>query len=61
MNRRIRQYIGIFAAVAAYYIVHEGAHLITALHYGVFKQIHVMGLGSLSNIIRIRFSAPWSP
>ena len=45
MSKRIRQYIGIFAAVAAYYIVHEGAHLITALYYGVFKGIHFMGLG----------------
>ena len=45
MNRRIRQYIGIFAAVIAYYIVHEGSHLITALYYGVFKGINIMGLG----------------
>lgn len=45
MNKRIRQYIGIFAAVIVYYIVHEGAHLITALHYGVFRQIHFMGMG----------------
>jgi len=45
MSRRIRQYIGIFAAVVAYYIVHEGAHLSTALYYGVFKQINFMGLG----------------
>ena len=45
MSKRIRQYIGIFAAVAVYYIVHEGAHLITALHYGVFKGINFMGLG----------------
>ena len=45
MNKRIRQYIGIFAAVVAYYIVHEGAHLITALYYGVFKGINLMGLG----------------
>ena len=45
MNKRIRQYIGIFAAVVAYYIVHEGDHLITALYYGVFKGIHFMGLG----------------
>ena len=45
MNKRIRQYIGIFAAVVAYYIVHEGAHLITALYYGVFKGINFMGLG----------------
>ena len=45
MSKRIRQYIGIFAAVVSYYIVHEGAHLITALHYGVFKGINFMGLG----------------
>ncbi len=45
MSKRIRQYIGILAAVAAYYIVHEGAHLVTALYYGVFKQINFMGLG----------------
>ena len=45
MNKRIRQYIGILAAVVAYYIVHEGAHLITALYYGVFKRINFMGLG----------------
>lgn len=45
MNKRIRQYIGILAAVVAYYIVHEGAHLVTALYYGVFKQVNLMGLG----------------
>lgn len=45
MRKRIRQYIGILAAVVAYYIVHEGAHLITALYYGVFKGINFMGLG----------------
>lgn len=45
MSKRIRQYIGILAAVAAYYIVHEGAHLIAALYYGVFKEINFIGLG----------------
>ena len=45
MSRRIRQYTGIFAAVIVYYIVHEGAHLVAALHYGVFKGINFMGLG----------------
>ena len=45
MSKRIRQYIGIFAAVIAYYIIHEGAHLLTALYYGVFKGINFMGLG----------------
>lgn len=45
MSKRIRQYVGIFAAVIAYYTVHEGAHLLTALAYGVFKGINFMGLG----------------
>ena len=45
MSRRIRQYIGILAAVISYYIIHEGAHLVAALRYGVFKGINFMGLG----------------
>lgn len=44
-STRIRQDIGIFAAVAAYYMIHEGAHLFTALYYGVFRGINFMGLG----------------
>ena len=42
MSKRTRQYIGILAAVAAYYIIHEGAHLLVALYYGTFKQINLM-------------------
>lgn len=45
MSKRIRQYIGILAAVILYYIIHEGAHLLAALYYDVFKQINFMGLG----------------
>jgi len=45
MSKRTRQYIGILAALAAYYLVHEGAHLLYALLTGVFKQIRLMGLG----------------
>ena len=45
MTKRTRQYTGILAALAAYYLVHEGAHLLYALLAGVFKQIHFMGLG----------------
>ena len=45
MSKRMRQYIGILAALAAYYLVHEGAHLLYALFTGVFKQINFMGLG----------------
>ena len=45
MNKRTRQYIGLLAAVLAYYVIHEGAHLVYALCLGVFKQINFMGLG----------------
>lgn len=45
MNKRIRQYIGLFCAILAYYCVHEGAHFIYALMIGVFKKIHFIGLG----------------
>lgn len=45
MSKRTRQYIGILAALAAYYLVHEGAHLLYALLTGVFRRINSMGLG----------------
>ncbi|MBR4983477.1 MAG: hypothetical protein IKY94_13055 [Lachnospiraceae bacterium] len=32
-------------AILAYYVVHEGAHLLYALCIGVFKQINFIGLG----------------
>lgn len=45
MSKSVRQYIGIVAALIAYYIIHEGAHLITALCMGVFKEVNFLGLG----------------
>lgn len=45
MSKRIRQYIGLLAAIVAYYAVHEGTHLVYALCTGVFKQIRFLGLG----------------
>ena len=45
MSKKVRQYIGILSAVIAYYIIHEGAHLLYALYLGVFKQINFIGLG----------------
>ena len=45
MNKRARQYVGLLSAIIAYYLIHEGAHLIYALFTGVFKQINFMGLG----------------
>lgn len=45
MSKKSRQYFGLLCALFSYYIVHEGAHLIYALIYGVFKQINFIGLG----------------
>lgn len=45
MSKKVRQYIGIFAAAIIYYIIHEGAHFVSALYFGVFKKINFMGLG----------------
>ena len=43
--KRTRQYIGILAAAAAYYSIHEGAHLLCAVLLGTFKQIRFIGIG----------------
>ena len=45
MNKRTRQYLGLFSAIIAYYVIHEGAHLVYALCIGVFKKINIIGLG----------------
>ena len=45
MSKQIRQYFGLITAVLAYYLIHEGAHLVYALSIGVFRQINFMGVG----------------
>ena len=45
MSKRVRQYVGLISAVIAYYLVHEGAHLLYAMSIGAFKQINFIGLG----------------
>ena len=45
MNKRVRQYVGLLSAIIAYYLIHEGAHLLYALTIGAFKKINFMGLG----------------
>ncbi len=45
MNKKARQYLGLLLAVVAYYVIHEGAHVLYALAFGVFKRINFMGLG----------------
>lgn len=56
MSKRGRQYIGIFAAIVAYYLIHEGAHLLYAICAGVFRQIKFMGLGVQVDIFAERMT-----
>ena len=44
MSKRMRQYLGILAALVSYYAVHEGAHLAYACAIGVFEKIRFLGL-----------------
>lgn len=37
--------MALLVAIVVYYIVHEGAHLLAALCYGVFRSIRFMGVG----------------
>ncbi len=52
MMKRIRQYIGILAALVVYYVIHEGAHLVVAMIQGVFKEVKFMGLGIQIDVLR---------
>ena len=56
MSKRIRQYVGLLSAVIAYYLLHEGAHLLYALSIGAFKQINLMGLGMQIDIYAERMT-----
>lgn len=50
--KRIRQYVGILAALICYYVVHEGAHLLYALCHDVFRHINLMALGVQIDVYR---------
>lgn len=56
MMKRIRQYIGILAALVVYYVIHEGAHLVVAMIQGVFKEVKFMGLGIQIDVFRDRMT-----
>ena len=57
MTKRTRQYLGILAAIAAYYLVHEGAHFLCAILMGTFKSVHFMGIGMQIEIYAEQMSA----
>ena len=56
LNKRTRQYVGLLAAVVAYYLIHEGAHLLYALWVGAFKRIKFMSLGMQVDIYAEKLS-----
>lgn len=56
MKKKVRQYIGIIAAVIVYYLVHEGAHFATAVMMGVFRKINIMGIGVQIDVYAERMS-----
>ena len=57
MTKRTRQYLGILAAIAAYYLVHEGAHFLCAILMGAFKSVHFMGIGMQIEVYSEQMSA----
>ena len=57
MTKRTRQHLGILAAIAAYYLVHEGGHFLCALLMGTFKNVHFMGIGMQIEIYAEQMSA----
>ena len=56
MNKQMRQYIGLFSAIAAYYVIHEGAHFLYAWAVGAFRQINFIGLGMQIDVYAQRMS-----
>jgi hypothetical protein len=44
-NNNARKWLGLLAAIVLYYIVHEGAHVISALLMGKYEGIRIMAWG----------------
>lgn len=42
MSANLRKWTGVFLTVVCYYLVHEGAHLITALCMGTFERVKLV-------------------
>lgn len=40
-----RKMFGLLAGILIYYLVHEGAHLVLAVIFGVFEEVRILGLG----------------
>lgn len=55
-KRNSRKLAAFILVIALYYVIHEGAHLITALVLGSFKQIHFLQLGVQIDTYREKMS-----
>lgn len=45
MKANLRKWTALLIGIFLYYIIHEGAHLLVALGYGVFEKVRFMGVG----------------
>lgn len=44
-NANLRKWCALFAAIIAYFVIHEGCHALVALSFGSFERIRLLGLG----------------
>ena len=45
MTAAVRRTFGLLAGILIYYLVHEGAHLVLAMAFGVFQAVRFLELG----------------
>lgn len=45
ISTNLRKWLSIIIAIIMYYIIHEGAHIVVALLYGVLEKVKFLGLG----------------
>ena len=45
MTAAVRKTFGLLAGILIYYLVHEGAHLVLAMAFGVFQEVRFLELG----------------
>ena len=45
MTAAVRKTFGLLAGILIYYLIHEGAHLVLAMAFGVFQEVRFLELG----------------
>ena len=56
IKRNTRKWTAVLVLFVCYVVIHEGAHLLFAVSYGVFKQINFLGIGWQIDIYRERLT-----